>query len=107
MCNVNTGAIDAIINQIKGGRFSLKATDKEVRVKKKKNNILQITPCLYFTHSVFYDKVLISCLFLKQAPVKKQETPPVVNEMMNVLGTLRRNPKRRASFKTAPADVAL
>lgn len=25
------GAIDAIINQIKGGRFSLKATDKEVK----------------------------------------------------------------------------
>lgn len=24
------GAIDAIINQIKGGRFSLKATDKDV-----------------------------------------------------------------------------
>ncbi|VVC33452.1 Hypothetical protein CINCED_3A025823 [Cinara cedri] len=69
---VQNGAIDAIINQIKGGRFSLKATDKE-----------------------------------KQTPVKKQEPPPVVNEMMNVLGTLRRNPKRRASFKTAPADVAL
>lgn len=45
MCNVNTGAIDAIINQIKGGRFSLKATDKEVRVKKK-NHILHITPRL-------------------------------------------------------------
>lgn len=69
---VQNGAIDAIINQIKGGRFSLKATDKE-----------------------------------KQTPVKKQEPQPVVNEMMNVLGTLRRNPKRRASFKTAPADVAL
>ncbi|XP_025421277.1 shootin-1-like isoform X2 [Sipha flava] len=69
---VQNGAIDAIINQIKGGRFCLKATDKE-----------------------------------KQTPVKKQEPPPVVNEMMNVLGTLRRNPKRRASFKTAPADVAL
>ncbi|XP_026810994.1 shootin-1 isoform X2 [Rhopalosiphum maidis] len=67
---VQNGAIDAIINQIKGGRFSLKATDKET-------------------------------------PVKKQEPQPVVNEMMNVLGTLRRNPKRRASFKTAPADVAL
>ncbi|KAF0770342.1 shootin-1 [Aphis craccivora] len=69
---VQNGAIDAIINQIKGGRFNLKATDKE-----------------------------------KQTPVKKQEPQPVVNEMMNVLGTLRRNPKRRASFKTAPADVAL
>lgn len=69
---VQNGAIDAIINQIKGGRFCLKATDKE-----------------------------------KQTPVKKQESQPVVNEMMNVLGTLRRNPKRRASFKTAPADVAL
>ncbi|XP_025197743.1 shootin-1 [Melanaphis sacchari] len=69
---VQNGAIDAIINQIKGGRFSLKATDKE-----------------------------------KQTLVKKQEPQPVVNEMMNVLGTLRRNPKRRASFKTAPADVAL
>lgn len=45
--------------------------------------------------------------FKKQTPVKKQEPQPVVNEMMNVLGTLRRNPKRRASFKTAPADVAL
>lgn len=67
---VQNGAIDEIIKQIKGGRFSLKATDKET-------------------------------------PVKKQEAPPVVNEMMNVLGTLRRNPKRRASFKTAPADVAL
>jgi len=30
------GAIDAIISQIKGGRFSLKATDKEVIIK---NNI--------------------------------------------------------------------
>ncbi|XP_015375419.1 PREDICTED: shootin-1-like [Diuraphis noxia] len=69
---VQNGAIDAIINQIKGGRFSLKATDKE-----------------------------------KQIPVKKHEPQPVVNEMMNVLGTLRRNPKRRASFKAAPADVAL
>jgi len=46
-------------------------------------------------------------MFQKQTPVKSQEPPPVVNEMMNVLGTLRRHPKRRASFKTAPADVAL
>ncbi|XP_050531957.1 shootin-1-like [Daktulosphaira vitifoliae] len=68
---VQSGAIDAIINQIKGGRFTLKATDKEIKPQ-----------------------------------VKKQE-PPVVNEMMNVLGTLRRHPKRRDSFKTAPADVAL
>ncbi|XP_050435805.1 shootin-1-like [Adelges cooleyi] len=68
---VQSGAIDAIVNQIKGGRFTLKATDKEVKT-----------------------------------AVRKQE-PPVVNEMMNVLGTLRRNPKRRDSFKTAPADVAL
>ncbi|XP_075221950.1 shootin-1-like isoform X2 [Lycorma delicatula] len=87
-------AIDDIINQIKGGRFTLKATEKQMKV------------------------------------AKTEEMPPAVQEMMTVLGTLRRRPKNKqnvesnsgssssgvntdsnATVKTrvsaAPADVAL
>lgn len=71
---IQGGAIDDIINQIKGGRFTLKATER-------------------------------------QRVSKVEEQPPVVQEMINVLGTLRR--RRTPSFRNKqkdtapPADVAL
>ncbi|XP_054290161.1 shootin-1-like isoform X1 [Macrosteles quadrilineatus] len=75
--NTNTppvpGAIDDIINQIKGGRFSLRSTEP------------------------------------KPKPAKVDEQPPVVQEMINVLGTLRkrRTPSMRRQLDKAPADIHL
>lgn len=66
------GAIDDIINQIKKGKFTLKATEK-------------------------------------QKGERKEEPPAAVQEMLNVLGTLKR--RRRNSTQQSrwppPADVAL
>ncbi|KAJ4448689.1 hypothetical protein ANN_00079 [Periplaneta americana] len=66
------GAIDDIINQIKGGKFTLKATEK-------------------------------------QKEEKKEEPPAAMQEMLNILGTLkrrRRNPAQQSRWPP-PADVAL
>ncbi|PSN47488.1 hypothetical protein C0J52_13566 [Blattella germanica] len=66
------GAIDDIISQIKGGKFTLKATEK-----------------------------------LKEE--KKEEPPAAVQEMLNILGTLKRrrkNPTQESKWPP-PADVAL
>jgi len=39
-------------------------------------------------------------VFQKQKEKKKEETtPPAVSEMLNILGTLRRRPKTRASMQ--------
>lgn len=68
------GAIDNIINQIKGGRFTLKATEQNLQKE------------------------------------KKEEPPPAVTEMLNILGTLRRRPRASAKpteVSEAPRDVAL
>ncbi|KAG8244276.1 hypothetical protein J6590_027973 [Homalodisca vitripennis] len=67
------GAIDDIINQIKGGRFTLKSTEPKPRLQ------------------------------------KVEEQPPVVQEMINVLGTLRkrRTPSMRRQLDMPPADVPL
>ncbi|PNF18712.1 hypothetical protein B7P43_G05008 [Cryptotermes secundus] len=66
------GAIDDIINQIKGGKFTLKATEK-------------------------------------QKDEKKEEPPAAVQEMLYVLGTLKR--RHRSSTQQSrwppPADIAL
>lgn len=59
------GAIDDIINEIKGGKFTLKATEKQ--------------------------------------QMKKEEQPPAVQEMLNIIGTLKRRPHR----SKIPADVQL
>ncbi|KAJ9582701.1 hypothetical protein L9F63_022942 [Diploptera punctata] len=66
------GAIDDIINQIKGGKFTLKATEK-------------------------------------QKEEKKEEPPAAVQEMLNILGTLKRRGKNTShqSRWPPPADVAL
>ncbi|XP_067006993.2 shootin-1 [Anabrus simplex] len=67
-----SGAIDDIINQIKGGRFTLKTTEKQQN--------------------------------------KKEEPPAAVQEMLNILGTLKRRAKSNNSTKRSPhvlADVAL
>nr|CAD7430667.1 unnamed protein product [Timema monikensis] len=61
------GAIDDIINQIKGGKFTLKRSKKQ--------------------HE------------------KKEEPPAAVQEMLTIIGTLKRRPKNRPD--TTPADVAL
>ncbi|KAI5715850.1 hypothetical protein M8J77_023666 [Diaphorina citri] len=58
---VQGGAIDDIINQLKEGKFTLKATEKKAQQK------------------------------------KEEESPAVVQEMMNVLGTLKKRPKKRDS----------
>ncbi|KAK6632845.1 hypothetical protein RUM43_012584 [Polyplax serrata] len=50
--NINGGAINDIINEIKGGKFTLKATEKQ--------------------------------------KFKKEEPPPAVQEMLNIIGTLKR-----------------
>lgn len=66
------GAIDDIISQIKGGKFTLKATEK-------------------------------------QKEEKKEEPPAAVQEMLNILGTLKRRGKNSSqqSRWPPPADVAL
>nr|CAD7442049.1 unnamed protein product [Timema bartmani] len=61
------GAIDDIINQIKGGKFTLKRS--------------------------------------KRQHEKKEEPPAAVQEMLTIIGTLKRRPKNRPD--TTPADVAL
>ncbi|KAK7794159.1 hypothetical protein R5R35_005365 [Gryllus longicercus] len=68
-----SGAIDDIINQIKGGRFTLRTPEK-------------------------------------QQSRKEEETPAAVQEMLNVLGTLKRrqkNPARQSPSCHQLADVAL
>uniref|UniRef100_A0A1B6LBC4 Uncharacterized protein n=1 Tax=Graphocephala atropunctata TaxID=36148 RepID=A0A1B6LBC4_9HEMI len=67
------GAIDDIINQIKGGRFTLKSTEPKPRLQ------------------------------------KVEEQPPVVQEMINVLGTLRkrRTPSMRRQLEKPPSDSPL
>lgn len=67
------GAIDDIISQIKGGQFTLRATEKQ-----------------------------------KQKE-KREETPAAVQEMLTILGTLKRRPRnaRQMSKLSSHADVAL
>lgn len=64
-------AIDDIVNQIKGGKFTLRATEKQRQ--------------------------------------KKEETPAAVQEMLTILGTLKRRPHNAAQLSKRPphADVAL
>jgi len=64
-------AIDDIVNQIKGGKFTLKATEKRRQ--------------------------------------KKEEPPAAVQEMLTILGTLKRRPRTASQISKWPphADVAL
>nr|CAD7571719.1 unnamed protein product [Timema californicum] len=71
------GAIDDIINQIKGGKFTLKRSKE------------------------YHNQFII---FQKQQE-KKEEPPAAVQEMLTIIGTLKRRPKNRPD--TTPADVAL
>uniref|UniRef100_A0A8D8PWY4 Shootin-1 n=1 Tax=Cacopsylla melanoneura TaxID=428564 RepID=A0A8D8PWY4_9HEMI len=59
------GAIDDLINQLKEGKFTLKATEKKAQQK------------------------------------KEEESPAVVQEMMNVLGTLKKRPKKQPSVEAS------
>jgi len=64
-------AIDDIVNQIKGGKFTLRVTEKQRQ--------------------------------------KKEETPAAVQEMLTILGTLKRRPRNATQMSKWPphADVAL
>jgi chromosome segregation ATPase len=66
-----SAAIDDIVNQIKRGKFTLRATEKQRQ--------------------------------------KKEETPEAVQEMLTILGTLKRRPRNSAQISKWPphADVAL